>query len=185
MTKITEYRAAAELIYPGFGAWTYDTFDRLNRQHFENRVPLMPIRWHHTLAYGAALGLAVDGGTPAARIDIAMHMNGAWAFDETGSPNLMAEHLLLHEMLHHFLTVTGRKSKHNTRDWCAEIERIGAELGIKPFRAAPSKVTKVRIGDKRVSQRVQEGDLAMNEIASFPHFAFDYSAEALRPEWRA
>jgi len=33
--------------------------------------------------------------------------------------------------------------------------------------------------------RVQEGDLAMTEIASFPHFAFDYSAETLLPEWRA
>jgi hypothetical protein len=185
MSKLADYKAAAELIYPGFGAWTYDTFDRLNHEHFEGRVPLMPIRWHHTLAYGAKIGLAVAGGTPAARIDIAMHFRGQWAFDETGAPNLAAEHLLLHEMIHHFLSCTGRETKHHSRDWCDEIERIGIALGIKPFRASPSKVTKVRIDDHRVSKRVQVGDLAMTEIATFPHFAFDYTSGKIKPEWIA
>ena len=61
--ELARYRDAAELIYPGLGAWSYETFDELNRLHFGGEVPLMAIQWHWTLPYGGAVGLACCNGS--------------------------------------------------------------------------------------------------------------------------
>jgi hypothetical protein len=167
MPTLEQYGQAAELIYPGLGAWTYATFDRLNRQHFDGAVPLVPIRWHKTLPYGGSVGLASRH-----YIELGMYLNKEWCLHE-GRPCLFGEHVLLHEMIHLYLYTRGENPKHNGVPWCREIMRIGHELGIG-FHAEPSRVIKVKSDDgTRKSKRTQEG-IPLKDIASFPHFAFKY-----------
>ena len=113
------------------------------------------------------------------------HRQTGWLLGD-GKPGFFARHVLLHEMIHQFLSFTGRDIRHASRDWCAEIMRIGPELGLPPFQAEPSRVTKVRLQDgRRLSKRVTGGDWTMPMIAGFPHLAFDYDTGELRPEFAA
>ena len=147
----------------------------------------MPIQWHWTLPYGGPIALAHGAGPDDAMlIKLGIyHRQTGWLLRD-GEPGLFARHVLLHEMIHQFLRFTGRNIRHASRDWCAEIMRIGPELGIAPFQSEPSRVTKVRLEDgKRVSKRVTGGDWTMPMIATFPSPAFDYDTETLRPEFAA
>jgi hypothetical protein len=176
MPTLEQYGQAAELIYPGLGAWTYATFDRLNRQHFDGAIPLMPIRWHHTLAYGGSVGVASAKGY----IELGMYRNKDWNLRD-GKPSLYAEHVLLHEMIHQHLMLNGQNPNHDAWPWCREIMRIGTEIGIG-FKAEPTKVVKVKTEDgKRKSERKQGAGIPLKMIARFPHFAFDYERETIRP----
>lgn len=182
MKTLEEYAAAAELIYPGVGRDTYAAFDRFNQRHFSGALPAMPIQWHGTLPYGGSVGLASSNQL----IMLGIYTRKQWCVQQ-GKLLAFGEHVLLHEMIHQYLFITSRYAKHNGQPWCDEIMRIGLELGIKPFKASPSKVIKVRGDDgKRVSKRVAGGTITMEMISRFPQFAFDYTAAGckLKPDWK-
>lgn len=174
-----EYRNAAEIIYPGLGGWTYDKFEELNDRYFEKRVPLMPIRWHLTLPYGSILGRAFRTGA----IELGMYVHKDWNLRDK-KPCMFGEHVLLHEMLHHYLWAIGENADHQSDSWCREIMRIGVGLGMRPFVAEREKVQSVRIDGHRKSKRITGGDLLRTQVSRFPYFAFDYRADTLLPNFR-
>ena len=174
-----KYRDAAELIYPGLGGWTFDKFLELNERFFFGKVPVMPIQWHLTLPYGKAIGRAFLTGI----IQIGMYTSKKWCLRDS-KPCLFGEHVLLHEMLHQYLWTIGKTAGHDHEPWCTEIMRIGVELGMKPFTAEVSKVRKVRDGaGNRKSKRQRGGDLSGEQIATFPHYAFDYEKDLLLSDY--
>lgn len=178
--ELAKHRNAAEVIYPGLGAWTYDKFAELNERHYSGKVPLMAIQWHITLPYGNAIGRAISTGV----IQLGMYTNKDWNLHDN-LPCLFGEHVLLHEMLHHYLWAIGEPAEHQGDGWLREIMRLGRELGMKPFIAEPSKVRKVRDAEgNRKSKRIQGGDLSATQIATFPHFAFDYANEQLLQDYK-
>ena len=178
---IDDFKRAAEIIYPEWGAWSYEKFDEFNKRHFNDQIPPMPIQWHDTLMYGGALGLATSKGV----IKLGIYKNKSGVLNK-GQPTLYGAHVLLHEMIHQYLFVTDRDSNHSSTGWREEIMRVGAELGLS-FNALPQKVIKVKDENGEFkSRRVnQDGSIAQADIARFPLFAFNYATGKIKPEFKA
>ena len=171
MNTFEQYKTAAELIYPGLGAWTYDTFARLNEIYFQNEIAIIPIQWHLTLPHGHNTGLACAG----ALIKLGLYQNKDINLKD-GKPCLYGEHVILHEMLHIYLQNRGEKAEHNSIPWCREIMRISRQMGLI-INASPQRVIKVKNGNgTRCSVRVSSG-ITRKQLASWPHFMFDYQTE--------
>lgn len=162
MKDLNEYRTAAELIYPGMGAWAYDRFDEYNARYFDGGVPLVPIQWHLTLPHGHA--------TERQRIQLGLYTQHGKMLED-GVPTDYASHVILHEMIHTYLNSRGENPNHNGKPWSREITRISGLMGFEII-AQPDRVSKVRDGDgNRRSVRVPaaEGSLTRKQIAAWPH----------------
>ena len=177
MNTLEQYRAAAELIYPGLGAWTYDRFDEYNRLYFDNVIPVIPVQWHLTLPHGRSIALACAGSL----IQMGIYCNSELNLKD-GKPCLYGSHVILHEMVHIYLQIRGEDPRHNSKPWCREIMRISKMMGFE-INAEPERVVKERLEDgTRKSVRKSYG-IARSLIASWPHFAFSYSTGQLLPDY--
>lgn len=164
---------ASELLQPGFGEWAYERFAHFNAKHFSNDLQPCPIIAVPVAPYGHWVGLARgDDGELHGAIYIKMAGTTAGRFN----PGDYQSHILLHEMLHRYLSQRGEQSKHDGAPWCREIMRIGREMGLPDFYAAPERVTSRKGKSVRVMATSEDGVVSLPRrlIANFPHFAFDY-----------
>lgn len=169
-SSFTALSEAAELLQPGFGQWAYAEFEKYNDLHFGNELIPCPMICVPVAPYGHWVGLARK------------HAGGAIYIQATGSTDalygntLKQSHIILHEMIHHLLFQQGRNSEHNATPWCAEIMRIGKEMGLPDFWASPSQPRKRDGRSVRMQKPRKDGmaSISLNQIARFPHFAFTY-----------
>ena len=168
-------RAAAELLQPGLGAWSYDCFDRLNECHFGGELPPLPILWVPVAPYGHWIGLA------RCRVEErAIFLQGTGATGLSLRPSDRHAHILLHEMVHQYLALRGEPTAHESEAWCCQIMRIGRNFGLH-FWASPPKPTRRNNKPVRIQAPSPEGVESVpykTHIAGFPHGFFSYAPEA-------
>ncbi len=138
----TGYREAAITLWGEAGAHVHDCYDRWH--------PLMP-ELPDTLpivcgitAYGVCIGLTRGDWAPGPRITIGSNQFGRGAE--------VVSDIMVHEMLHAWLHVTGQNTKHKSEAWYAAVRRLspavlGHELDVR--RGAQRKSVRVRLDDGR------------------------------------
>jgi hypothetical protein len=145
---------AAEALWGDAGTYVYRTFDELNRQHFRGELPGLPVVIGIT-PYGRCLGLTRYGpGLP--RITIASNQ-----FKHAH----VVRDVLLHEMLHAHLALTGAESKHNAVPWCEAIVRLSPAVLGHDIQAAPVKARRI---DGKVVKAPRDGHLPQGVLARWP-----------------
>jgi SprT-like family len=157
--SLTEYRRAAEILWGDAGAYAVDEYERLNAAYFAGELPPLPIVIGLT-AYGRTVGLCRhtgpwSGGLP--RITLAPKTFAAGALEVT--------EVLLHEMIHARLILAGLDSGHNSRPWCAEVERLSPLVLGASVKAAPVVPRRV---DGKVVRRPLDGHLGRKQLAGWP-----------------
>jgi hypothetical protein len=73
--------------------------------------------------------------------------------------------VLLHEMIHAKLTLAGLPSDHNSRPWCAEVERLSPAVLGTSVEVAPVVPRRV---DGKVVRRPLAGHLDRKQLAGWP-----------------
>jgi hypothetical protein len=164
---------AAELLQPGFGKLAYQKFDEYNAAHFSGELEPRPIIAVPVAPYGHWVGLARGDDENAHG---AIYLQQAGAHYATVKVDDYMSHVLLHEMIHHWLYQRRENSKHNAAPWCREIMRIGSEMGLPDFWASPSSPRKIEGRSVRQQKPRKDGmlSLPMTAIARFPHTFFSY-----------
>ena len=159
----TTYRAAAEKLWGEAGAYVHEAYDKY-RPLFPELPRTLPIVIGLT-AYGKCIGLTRTDWEHGPRITIQSS-----AFK--GGTDLVDD-VMIHEMLHAWLAVTGRDPEHGSSDWYDAINRLsptvlGRELGAK--RGADRKSVRVKTDDGRsVVRKVRvEGVITHNQVANWP-----------------
>jgi hypothetical protein len=156
------YRAAAVALWGDAGAYAHDAYTRLRVVHFPHLPEQMPITIGLT-AYGRCLGLTRGNWTHGPRISLAAELfNGSRGRPGGSSGRLepgrisggsgWVDDVLVHEMLHANLHLTGQDSAHNGDDWYAAVQELspailGHELDVK--RGADRKSVRVLNPDYR------------------------------------
>jgi hypothetical protein len=137
------YRAAAVALWGDAGAYAHDAYTRLRVAHFPHLPEQMPITIGLT-AYGHCLGLTRGNWTHGPRISLGSELfNGSRRIrGGTG----WVDDVLVHEMLHANLHLSGQDSAHNSDDWYAAVQELspailGCTLDIK--RGADRKSVRV------------------------------------------
>jgi hypothetical protein len=153
-----DYRNAARLIWGDAGAFIADEYQRLNRLHWNGKLPAVPFAIGIT-AYGHCLGLTRHETFSAARARITIASN---QFDNAGA----ASDTVLHEMIHVACLTAGVSPKHEHQPWCDEIMRISQHYG-RDFVAGARRSK--RVGD-RVTKVLPEGSITRFEAARWPDF---------------
>jgi hypothetical protein len=79
--------------------------------------------------------------------------------------------VLLHEMVHQYLSETGQSTKHNAQPWCDEIMRITKQLWSVEIHASPDSPRKVNGRSVRVQKPSATGQpsIKRKQIANWPH----------------
>lgn len=78
--------------------------------------------------------------------------------------------VLFHEMIHQFLFENNENAKHDSKEWCREIMRLGKEIWDYDFFASPTKVRKQKLDDGTLHsvRKQDEGSISRTKIARFP-----------------
>lgn len=190
-TLIDQYREASELIYPGLGEWTYDCFTEYN-EYFDNQIPPMPIQWHWTLPYGSAIALAYGHKL----IALGIYVNKKYLVQKNSEGyfigNDRAKHVILHEMIHTFLSLRKENTKHSGKPWCREIMRLSEEIFKTKIYSSPTTVRKVFTGKSENGVCIKEsirfnpknkktGELSLTQkaISSWPSCLFKYDKNGM------
>jgi len=169
MTKAD--RAALENLWGTVGTWTADTWTHLNTTYFGGKAKYHGVTWGLT-PHGKRLGHTwVDDGGAGVLGRITLHpalldpRGNAWEMGPVLGARL-AEHVLLHEMLHAYLGDRGLDASHNSQPWCDEIMRITPLLGLAAVQAEPVKPRRV---DGKVVRLARDGFLSRDDLAHWPH----------------
>lgn len=120
-TLTTSYRDAAVTLWGGAGAHAHEAYARLRPGLYPELPAQVPIVIGIT-AYGHVDGLCRSGWDHGPRISLfsSAFSRGARYVDD----------LMAHEMLHAWLAVTGRGTKHDGADWYDAVRRLSpAVLG--------------------------------------------------------
>lgn len=188
--KFNILRTGAELTFPQWGTWLYDTWASHNETYFEGRLSVVSI-YFGLIPHGHALGLYHgDDGYP--RITIHQSLLDPKQAGKKGDTWLMvnllgkrfASDVLLHEMVHQAiyeryghngieLEKFSGVSSHNNPAWCDEIMRLAPMLGLGTIQAQPIKRTRAdnaATGKKgKPTWQPLPGYLDRDTIARFPH----------------
>lgn len=167
---MTSYRDAAVALWGEAGAYVHDTYSRLRAELFPELPEQLPIVIGLT-AYGRCLGLTRGEWTHGLRITIA-------------SPLFAAGHgrvadVVLHEMLHAWLGVTGQPAGHDTEAWYAAVRRLSPRVLGFPVEARRGRQRRsVRVPNPRagspgqpatvVRKAAVEGTVAHADVARWP-----------------
>jgi hypothetical protein len=155
-----DYREAAVILWGPAGGFAVDEAERLNRAYFDESLPPLPLVVGLT-AYGHCIGATRPDGpwVPDTVPRITLHpMVFRCGTREVGD-------VVLHELVHVKLILAGLPSKHNTRTWCAEIERLSPLYLARTIQARP--VHPRRIKGRSVRQALP-GYLSHKELARWP-----------------
>jgi len=115
-----DYRDAATALWGDAGAFAHDAYGR-NRHLYPELPEQLPIVIGIT-AYGACRGLTRIGGSHGPRISLFSA--------EFAKGRRIVEDILIHEMLHAWLTITGQDISHDSDAWYTAIRRLSpAVLG--------------------------------------------------------
>lgn len=172
------YRDAAEALWGEAGVCAHDAYDRFRQELFPGDLPgQIPIVIGIT-AYGHCEGLTRSGWSHGPRISLSSS-----AF---GRGRRYVDDIVVHEMLHVWLALSGLQAKHGSADWYEHVRRLSpAVLGheVDARRGAARKSVRIANPDwepgsdlpktlvrkERVTGAVQHAD-----VARWPH--------AFRPE---
>jgi len=115
------YREAAEALWGDAGTYAHDAYHRIRLALYPELPPQLPIVIGLT-AYGHSDGLTRGGWRHGPRISL---------FSSTfGQGRRYVDDLLVHEMLHAWLLITGRQASHDSTDWYEAVRRLSpAVLG--------------------------------------------------------
>lgn len=122
-TPTTSYRDAAVTLWGDAGAHAHETYAQLRSALYPDLPDQVPIVIGIT-AYGHCDGLTRSGWQHGPRISL---FSAAF-----GRGTRYVDDLMAHEMLHAWLAVTGRETKHDSSDWYGAVRRLSpAVLGIE------------------------------------------------------
>lgn len=168
----TEMKTFLTVGWGPVGARVADLWVAYNRQYFRNALEPLPIILVHTSPYGRWLGV-----THCNCAERRAHM--IQLTRPASHTALVADRgVLLHEMLHQYLTEQGDSPKHEHQPWCDGIMRLHQQITGERIWACPESIIKERDPDtgKRKSRRVQATDpetgtaaLPRGAIATWPH----------------
>jgi hypothetical protein len=166
--KLRMFRDAADVFWPRYGAWAYDTWARLNAECFGGRLAPIPILW----------GLTPHGGTLGYCSVHAITLHPSLVNPRTANPwycgsklgERYAADVLLHEMVHQANHQDGGgrgdgSSSHNCEAWVREVNRISPLIGVD----ARAQVLRQRRVDGRVVRSPEPGYLTQRQLGSWPH----------------
>jgi len=127
------YRAAAAKFWGPAGAYAYDAYARLRLALYPELPGQVPIVIGIT-AYGHVSGLTRSEWEHGPRITLPPEIfQGTTAIDakrEVRGGRRRVDDTLTHEMLHVWLAVTGRETRHDSADWYEAVRRLSpAVLG--------------------------------------------------------
>jgi hypothetical protein len=189
---VTDFSAAARLVtaecYGDVGEFGYQAFDWINATLFNGRLPLPLILWELT-AHGKCLGWTSSRRDRSPRIQ--MHpstLGGTEKANPWGVPSSVlgpafALDVLIHECVHvsvaYLLGGAKGPTSHNNPQWVAEIQRVGALLGLD-FRAGRSVTKRVPLesGELGLSGKpktrtvrvIEDGaSVPFEAVYTFPH----------------
>jgi hypothetical protein len=142
METTGDYREAAITLWGEAGAWVHDCYDRWHPLYPElpDTLPIVA----GITAYGKCIGATECTWEHGPRITV--HSNQFRRGTE------VVADVMVHEMLHAWLHVTGRSIRHKSEDWYAAVRRLspevlGHELDVR--RGAQRKSVRVKLEDGR------------------------------------
>ena len=164
MTEIS-YRDAAIKLWGDAGQHAHDTYQRL-LPLYPGLPDELPIVIGIT-AYGHCMGLTRCDWGHGPRISL---HSGTYGYSRGAG---WVEDVIVHEMLHAWLYVTGRKVSHNTDDWYDAINQLSpAILGhaLDAKRGADKKSKRVVIDGKNTVRKVKVEDAIQHQtVACWPY----------------
>jgi hypothetical protein len=170
------------------GRFAYAVYRWINRNVFDDRLPLPLCQWALT-PYGGCLGMTRSASTQHLPPVITLHP-AIWSRrflpcrDATGwaariTPGLrFTLDVVLHELIHVDVDYLrggwrehGMKSSHDNPVWCAAIEAVAARLRgtlleVPPFVSQPTRRLRV---DGRQLRRPPDGCLPMDVVSRWPY----------------
>jgi hypothetical protein len=153
------------------GVFAYETFDRINLEHFGGELPALPIVIGIT-AYGHCLGLTRGEELPRITLGsnlIAYTENSSIKGKPYGGKLVPGQNtvrdVLLHEMIHAKLILEGLDPGHNAQPWCEEIARLSPAVLGHEIQVAPVKPRRV---DGKVRRLALPDHLTQSELARWP-----------------
>lgn len=159
-----DYRAAAIALWGEAGAFVHDAYD-----HWHPLLPELPDR------LPIVLGLSAYGGCAGLTRHDNPHLDGpriSIATQYLDHANVVRD-VVLHEMLHCWLHVTGRDTAHQSSDWYVTINRLspvvlGHELNAK--RGGDRKSVRVKRDDGTTTVRKERitGAIQHRDVARWP-----------------
>jgi hypothetical protein len=162
----TQVRNFMRTGWGSLGEQTHDAFELFNAAFFSEKIKPTPITLVSATPYGHWVGLTHCRPKGAGLIELQYN----------AVKQSMGKCVLLHEMIHAFLSQKGLSPAHAKKPWCQEIVRISKLLG-HPIWAAPGRVGKVKIDGEWKSKRFS-GDpcpetgkqsLTQTEISQWPN----------------
>jgi hypothetical protein len=155
-----QYRTAARVLWGEAGAWAVDEYERHNACYFGGKLPPVPVVIGLT-AYGKCLGLTRHCGEwseslPRITLWSALFAAGTGAVSD----------VILHEMVHVRLMLTGEDPRHNGKPWCAEIVRLSPLVLGQTVQAKPVLPRRVNGVNRRIPL---DGHLERMQLASWPY----------------
>jgi hypothetical protein len=176
-------KEAARIIYPGHGAWAYDTWLAHNTAYFNGILQPCGIQWGLT-PHGYALGyFSPTFRTITLHTSLVNPHSYAWGLHAVLGEQFASD-VLLHEMIHqnvhqeHGDIRLDGTSCHNNQAWCEHINRISDLLGLNVKAAV---VKQRRENGSKPRWLPQPGYLSIADLAHWPHSvrpAGFYEAEA-------
>jgi hypothetical protein len=186
----TGLEAATRLVERHFygkkGAFARQSFDYINAQFFDNRLPWTLIIWTLT-AHGHCLAFTSSGQTTEPIIGLHPSLLGGtesdspWGFPPELLGYCFAYDSMVHECIHvsveYLLGGAHGPSSHNCPEWISEVNRIAPLLGFTGIEAGMSKTKRVAVDGtptrrgKQPSKvvRVDEGNVPFAlAVAGFP-----------------
>jgi hypothetical protein len=143
VTTTITYRDAATALWGEAGEYAYDAYDRIRGALYPELPGQLPIVIGLT-AYGHCLGLTRAGWEHGPRISISSSLFSAG--------RRQVDDLLVHEMLHASLILSGLSPGHEGEPWYAAVRRLSpAALGhpLEAHRGADRKSVRVPNPDWR------------------------------------
>lgn len=122
-----------------------DLWQEINRVVFASTVRPSPITFPATFPYGHCIGLTYTGNPDSFE---SIQLKAGMRDDEMAG-------VLLHEMLHQFLSQERRITKHNSKDWCGEVMRITKLIWGVDVWAAPVTIGKEVVGRDEDGKQVR------------------------------
>ena len=166
MTAIT-YRDAAIKLWGPAGQHAHDTYQRL-LPLYPGLPDELPIVIGIT-AYGHCMGLTRCDWGHGPRISL---HSGTFGYGRGAG---WVEDVIIHEMLHAWLHVTGRKVSHNTDDWYDAINQLSPTIlghALDAKRGADEKSKRVVIDGKNTVRKVKVPDAIQHKTVTCWPYSF-------------
>jgi len=151
MTTIDLLRDAAEVLWPGVGAWVHDEWQKHNQQYWDGRLECGGIVFGLT-PHGRSLGCYESiPNRITLHTSLLVPSGNAWHIANKLGKRYALD-TLLHEMIHQaqyqlYDSKPPKNRGHVCESWAIEVNRISKSLGIEP-RASVWKSTRTPKGPR-------------------------------------